>query len=91
MISIRQLYINNVNIAINDGEKTTREMLPTIELANVGGESGASPAKIASAILTKLVSEILKEAAATALMKKVDEAVQGATKSLLDSLNKAFE
>jgi len=91
LLSIRKLFINNVNISINNGEKTSSEKLPTIELANVGGEEGSAPAGIASAILTKLVTEILKEAAADQLMKKVNEAVGGATKSLMDSLNKAFQ
>ena len=91
LITIRQLFINNVNIAINDGEGTKSETLPTIELADVGGEAGATPAGITSAILSKLISEILKEAAAEALMKKANDAVNSATKSLMDSINKAFE
>lgn len=91
LITIRQLFINDVNIVINDGKSTKQDTLPTIELANVGGEAGATPAGITGAILSKLISEILKEAAAEALMKKANDAVQGATKSLMDSLNKAFE
>jgi hypothetical protein len=90
LLSISKLFINNVKITISDEEKTSTEKLPTIELSNIGGEEGASPAGIAGVILTKLVTEILKEAAAEQLMKKVNEAVDGATKSLLDTLNKAL-
>lgn len=91
LISIRKLFINNVNIAITSGEKKSSDKLPTIELTNVGGEEGKSAAGIASAVLSKLVSDILKEAAVEQLMKKFNETVGGATKSLLDSLNKALK
>ena len=90
-LSINNLLISNAKITVTDKDVAEVKTLPTISLAGIGGEKGGSPAQISGVIVSTLVSEILKEAAAERLMKTVGDSVDEMAKGLLDSLNKALE
>ena len=90
-LSINKLLISNAKITVTDKDVTEVKTLPTISLAGIGGEKGGSPAQISGVIVSTLVSEILKEAAAERLMKTVGDSVDEMAKGLLDSMNKALE
>ena len=90
-LSINELLISNAKITVTDKDVTEVKALPTISLADVGGKNGGTPAQVSGVIVSTLVSEILKEAAAERLMKTVGDSVDQMAKGLLDSLNKALE
>jgi len=90
-LSINKLLISNAKITVTDNDVTEVKTLPTISLSGIGGENGGSPAQISGAIVSTLVSEILKEAAAERLMKTVGDSVDEMAKGLLDTVNKALQ
>jgi hypothetical protein len=90
-LSINKLLISNAKITVTDNDVTEVKTLPTISLSGIGGENGGSPAQISGVIVSTLVSEILKEAAAERLMKTVGDSVDEMAKGLLDSVNKALQ
>lgn len=90
-LSINELLISNAKITVTDKDVTEVKTIPTISLADVGGKNGGTPAQVSGVIVSTLISEILKEAAAQRLMKTVGDSVDEMAKGLLNSLNKALE
>ena len=90
-LSINELLISNAKITVTDKDVAEVKTLPTITLSDVGGEKGGTPAQVSGVIVSTLISEILKEAAAERLMKTVGDSVDEMAKGLMDSLNKALE
>ena len=91
MLAIKELHVTGTTVSIVGVENSETKSIPTISMQNVGGETGASPVIVSGAIISKLITEILKEAAAQRLKKTVTDTVDELTKGLLDSLNKAIE
>ena len=90
-LGIQDLLISGVTLTISDEKKTTSRTLPTISMQNIGGDAGAAPARVSAIVLTKLVAEILKEAAVERLKKTMGDKIEGLTNELLDSLNNALD
>lgn len=91
MLSIGELLIANTTITVTAGDEVSSKALPTIALQDVGGAEGTSPASVAGIVVNALIAEILKHAAAERLEKTMEDALQNATRGLMDSLNRALQ
>lgn len=64
-ISVRRLVIEGVSFYVRRSDGTFRSgTLPTIELADVGGDEGKSPAGLGAVVVIAMAGEILKQAVA---------------------------
>ena len=90
LIVIRRLLIKGVTFALTGSSKASSGTLPTIELSDIGGSEGTTPARIAALIFTKLIAEILKESAVSKIEDAVDEKVDELKGGLMDNLKKAL-
>ena len=69
-IAIRKLIIKDVTFSLRRADGTFRSgTLPTIELTDVGGDEGQTPARLGATIIVAMAGEMLKQAVAHKLME----------------------
>ena len=90
-LAIHELLIANTSITVTVEDEVSSKSLPTIVLEDVGGDEGTSPANAGGIIINAVVAEILKHAAAERMEKAMEDALRGATRGLMDSLNRVFQ
>lgn len=69
-IAVRKLIIKDVNFSVRRADGSLRSgTLPTIELTDVGGGEGKTPAGLGAAVIVAMAAEMLKQAVAHKLME----------------------
>ena len=72
-IAVRKLVIEGVTFNLRRRDGTLRSgTLPTIELSDVGGEQGKTPAGLGAVVIISMAGEMLKQAAAHRLIEGVE-------------------
>lgn len=72
-IAVRKLVIEGVTFNLRRRDGTFRSgTLPTIELSDVGGEAGKTPAGLGAVVIISMAGEMLKQAVAHRLIEGVE-------------------
>ena len=72
-IAVRKLVIEGVTFNLRRSDGTLRSgTLPTIELSDVGGEEGKTPAGLGAVVIVSMVGEMLKQAVAHKLAEGIE-------------------
>lgn len=82
---IRNLIIEGGEVDVRVAALPERPMsakMPRVELTNVGGKDGASPAEIASQVLSPLINRAVQAAARTGVEQYVGKSVEDVKKAL---------
>lgn len=85
-ISFKKLVITGVNVnVVIPGQNPVKTVIPDIVKANVGGDTGITPAEVGAVIVGDIIDKSLR----ASLKKKLTDKVEEATKGLLnDIINK---